>query len=118
MKYMLLIYENEQALDDEIREDCYDESLQLVDRIRANAGSSSLPRRCTRPTRRRASACVTASRSSPTAPLPRRASSSAASSWSTSTNLDEAIEIASQIPGARRGTVEVRPVVELAGLKA
>ncbi len=32
------------------------------------------------------------------------------------TDLDEAIEIASRIPGARVGTVEIRPVVEIAGL--
>ena len=31
-------------------------------------------------------------------------------------NLDEAIDIASRIPGARKGTVEVRPVFELPGL--
>jgi hypothetical protein len=31
-------------------------------------------------------------------------------------DLDEAIEVAARIPGARKGTVEVRPVVELAGL--
>jgi hypothetical protein len=31
-------------------------------------------------------------------------------------NLDEAIEIAGQIPGARKGTVEIRPVVELPNL--
>lgn len=32
------------------------------------------------------------------------------------TDLDEAIAIAGRIPAARWGTVEVRPVVELAGL--
>jgi len=31
-------------------------------------------------------------------------------------NLDEAISIASRIPGARIGTVEIRPVTEVAGL--
>jgi hypothetical protein len=31
-------------------------------------------------------------------------------------NLDEAIDIAGRIPGARKGTVEVRPVMELEGL--
>jgi len=31
-------------------------------------------------------------------------------------DLDEAIEIAAQIPGARIGTVEVRPVTEVSGL--
>jgi hypothetical protein len=30
--------------------------------------------------------------------------------------LDEALAIAARIPGARHGTVEVRPVVELANL--
>jgi hypothetical protein len=31
-------------------------------------------------------------------------------------DLDEAIAIAARIPAARKGTVEVRPVLELAGL--
>jgi hypothetical protein len=31
-------------------------------------------------------------------------------------NLDEAIEIAGRIPGARKGTVEIRPVLEIDGL--
>jgi hypothetical protein len=31
-------------------------------------------------------------------------------------DLNEAINIAAKIPGARKGTVEVRPVMELAGL--
>src|SRR5206468_33987 len=31
-------------------------------------------------------------------------------------DLNEAIEIASRIPGARVGTVEIRPIVELTGL--
>jgi hypothetical protein len=33
-------------------------------------------------------------------------------------NLDEAIGIAARVPGARIGTVEVRPVKEVAGLPA
>jgi hypothetical protein len=33
-------------------------------------------------------------------------------------NLDEAIEIAARHPGARVGTVEVRPVMEIPGLPA
>jgi hypothetical protein len=31
-------------------------------------------------------------------------------------NLDEAIEIAARHPGARLGTVEIRPIMELSGL--
>ncbi|HSO75507.1 MAG TPA: YciI family protein [Blastocatellia bacterium] len=34
----------------------------------------------------------------------------------TARDLDEAIDIGGQIPGARIGTVEIRPVIELAGL--
>ena len=33
-------------------------------------------------------------------------------------DLDEAIGIAARIPGARIGTVEIRPVTEVAGLPA
>ena len=33
-------------------------------------------------------------------------------------DLDEAIGIAGRIPGARRGTVEIRPVIEIPGLPA
>ena len=33
-------------------------------------------------------------------------------------DLNEAISIAARIPGARKGTVEVRPIMELAGLPA
>ena len=33
-------------------------------------------------------------------------------------NLDEAIDIAGRIPGARKGSVEIRPVVEIPGLPA
>jgi hypothetical protein len=31
-------------------------------------------------------------------------------------DLDEAIAVAAGIPGARKGTVEIRPVLEIAGL--
>ncbi len=31
-------------------------------------------------------------------------------------DLDEAIAVAARIPGARKGTVEVRPVLDLPGL--
>ena len=33
-------------------------------------------------------------------------------------NLDEAIDIAGRIPGARKGTVEIRPVLEIPNLPA
>ena len=33
-------------------------------------------------------------------------------------DLDEAIDVAGRLPGARLGTVEIRPVMEVAGLPA
>ena len=33
-------------------------------------------------------------------------------------NLDEAIAVAARTPGARHGTIEIRPVIELEGLPA
>ena len=33
-------------------------------------------------------------------------------------NLDEVLDIAERIPGARKGAVEIRPVVEIPGLPA
>jgi hypothetical protein len=33
-------------------------------------------------------------------------------------NLDDAIAVAARIPMARKGTVEVRPVIEISGLPA
>ena len=33
-------------------------------------------------------------------------------------DLDEAIAIAGRIPGARKGTIEIRPVIEIPGLPA
>jgi hypothetical protein len=34
------------------------------------------------------------------------------------TDLDEALKIAERIPGAKHGTVEIRPVLEISGLPA
>lgn len=33
-------------------------------------------------------------------------------------DVDEAIGVAGRIPGARLGTIEIRPVIEIAGLPA
>ena len=116
MKYMLLIYENEQSLDDEIREDCYDESLQLVDRLRERGQFlSTAP---LHPTDAATSIRVRDGKPVITdGPFAETREQLGGFFMVDVENLDEAISIASQIPGARRGTVEVRPVVELAGLK-
>lgn len=116
MKYMLLIYENEQALDNETREDCYDESIQLVHRIKeAGQFVSTAPLQST--------ATATSVRVRDGKPLitdgPFAETREQLGGYYMIdvTDLDEAIDIAARIPGARRGTVEIRPIVELAGLR-
>jgi len=112
---MLLIYENEQALDDDIRDDCYDESLQLVDRLK-NAGQfmSTAP---LQPTAAATSVRVRDGKPLITdGPFAETREQLGGFFMVDVNDLDEAIAIASRIPGARRGTVEIRPVVELAGM--
>lgn len=115
MKYMLLIYEDEHALDDEIREHCYAESLQLVDRI--SAAGQFLATDPLHPTAAATSVRVRDGKSLVTdGPFAETREQLGGYFLINVNDLDEAIGIASQIPGARRGTVEIRPVVELAGM--
>ena len=59
MRYMLLIYLDEQALDETERQKCYVESAQLAQEIHAK-GQYLAAARCTRPRRPPASGCATA----------------------------------------------------------
>jgi hypothetical protein len=116
MKYMLLIYEDENALNDEIREDCYDESLQLVDRIQANG--QFLATAPLHPTEAATSVRVRDGKQLVTdGPFAETREQLGGYFLIDVNDLDEAIDIAARIPGARRGTVEIRPVVELTGLR-
>ena len=51
--------------------------------------------------------------SPPTGRSPRRRRPSAATTWSSAKDLDEAIELAARIPGAQNGSIEVRPIWEI-----
>ncbi len=115
MKYMLLIYENEQALDDQIRDDCYDESIQLMHRIKeAGQFLATAP---LQPTAAATSVRVRDGKPLITdGPFAETREQLGGYFLIDVSDLDEAIAIAAQIPGARRGTIEVRPVVELAGI--
>lgn len=116
MKYMLLIYENERALDDEIRDDCYDESLQLVDSIRERG--QFLATGPLQPTSAATSVRVRDGKQLITdGPFAETREQLGGYFLIDVNDLDQAIEIAGRIPGARRGTVEIRPLVELAGLQ-
>jgi hypothetical protein len=116
MKYMLLIYGDENALTESAREHCYEESLQLVREIKEQGkflGASPLhhTRTATSVRLREGKSLVT------DGPFAETKEQLGGFYLIDAHDLDEAIAIAQRIPAARWGTVEVRPVVELPGLK-
>ena len=115
MKYMLLIYGDENALDQAEREQCYHESAQLAHKL--NADGKFLATAPLQLTARATSVRVRDGKRYVTdGPFAETREQLGGYFLITATDLDEAIAIAAQIPGASRGTVEVRPVVELTGL--
>jgi hypothetical protein len=117
MKYLLLIYADEQAWTDAERQACYVESTQLAHNLKANAQFVS-----TAPLQPVATAtCVKVRDSKPLVtdgPFAETREQLGGYFMIEAKNLDEAIDIAGRIPGARKGTVEIRPVVEIPNLPA
>lgn len=115
MKYMLLIYADENAWTDSEREKCYVESTQLTQQLHAKGkflGASPL-----HPIATATSVRVREGKRMVTdGPFAETREQLGGYFLIDAANLDEAIEIAGRIPGAKKGTVEVRPVVELSGL--
>src|SRR5215210_2669188 len=115
MKYMLLIYGEENALDQAEREQCYHESAQLAHQL--DAAGQFL---ATAPLHLTATATSVRVRDSKRyvtdGPFAETREQLGGYFLITANDLDEAIAIAARIPGARRGTVEIRPVIEVAGL--
>ena len=117
MKYMLLIYSDEQALGQTEREQCYRESSQLAHKI--NAAGRYLASAPLQPTSTATSVRVRAGQRLVTdGPFAETREQLGGYFLIDAGDLDEAIAIAAQIPMVRRGTVEVRPVVQLTGLPA
>lgn len=115
MKYMLLIYGNEQALDETERQDCYRESTRLAHQI--DEAGQFLATAPLQPTAAATSVRVRDGKRLVTdGPFAETREQLGGYFLIDAPDLDAAIAIAEQIPGARIGTVEVRPVVELAGL--
>jgi hypothetical protein len=115
MKYMLLIYGDERALADDERQRCYGESTRLVHELKA-AGKfvATAPLHDT-PTA--ASVRVRGGKRLVTdGPFAETREQLGGFFLVDVQDRDEAIAIAARIPGAARGTVEVRPVVELTNL--
>lgn len=115
MTYMLLIYMDENILADTEREACYKESAQLARDLHANGqylGASPLY-----PTSTATSVRVREGRSLVTdGAFAETREQLGGYFLVNAADLDEAIAIAGRIPGARQGTVEIRPVIQVAGL--
>lgn len=117
LKYMLLIYLDEQAVSEAEREHCYQESAQFAHQLQSDGrylAASPL-----QPTSMATSVQVRNGKQLVTdGPFAETREQLGGYFLVDATNLDEAISIAGQIPGARLGTVEIRPVLEIAGLPA
>jgi hypothetical protein len=117
MKYMLLIYLNEQELSETERQDCYVESTQLAHQIKSSG--QYLSANPLYPTSMATSVRVRDGKKFVTdGPFAETREQLGGYFLIDANNLDEAIAIAAKIPMARKGTVEVRPVVEIPGLPA
>jgi hypothetical protein len=115
MKYMLLIYLDEQALSDTERAQCYGESMELAHRI--NSAGQYLSAAPLYPTSTATSVRVRESKRLVTdGPFAETREQLGGFFMIDASDLDEAISIAERLPMASRGTIEVRPVVELPGL--
>jgi hypothetical protein len=115
MKYMLLIYMDEQAMDQTEREHCYVESTQLAHQLKANGQFLA-----TSPLQPVATATSVRVRDGKRmvidGPFAETREQLGGYFLVEAKDLDGAIGIAARIPGARVGTVEVRPVIEISGL--
>ena len=115
MKYMLLIYNDEQALGETEREQCYVESAQLAQRL--NSSGQYLSANPLHPTSTATSVQVRDGHRLVTdGPYAETREQLGGYFLIEARDLDEAIGIAERIPMARKGTVEIRPVMEIAGL--
>jgi len=117
MKYMLLIYHDEQALSEAERQQCYAESTELAKEI--HSSGQYLAANPLHPTSMATSVRVRNGKRLVTdGPFAETREQLGGYFLIEANNLDEAIGIAVRIPMARKGTVEVRPVIEIPGLPA
>lgn len=115
MKYLLLIYLEENALSETEREDCYVESAQLAQQL--NSKGQYLATAPLHPVATATSVRVRDGKPLITdGPFAETREQLGGFFLINAQDLDEAIAIAARIPGARVGTVEIRPVIEVAGL--
>jgi hypothetical protein len=115
MKYMLLIYLDEQALSETEQEACYVESTELAQQLHSNG--QYLAANPLHPTSMATSVRVRDGKRFVTdGPFAETREQLGGYFLVDARDLDQAIGIAARIPMARKGTVEIRPVIEIAGL--
>ena len=115
MKYMLLIYGDEQALSETERKDCYAESTQLAHDLQSKG--QYLSANPLHPTAMATSVRVRNGKRLVTdGPFAETREQLGGYFLIEAKNLDEALAVAARIPMACKGTVEVRPVIEMPGL--
>ena len=115
MKYLLLIYLSDDAMTECQRVQCYDESTKLAHELHAAGqylGASPLQPASTATTVR----VRNGKRVVTDGPFAEAREQLGGYYLVEADHLDEAIDIAGRIPGARAGTVEVRPLMEIPGL--
>lgn len=115
MKYMLLVYLDEKALSDDEREHCYVESAQLTQDLNTKgqyviASPLHSVATATSVRLREGKRLVT------DGPFAETREQLGGFYMVEVEDLDEAIRVAERIPVARLGTIEIRPVQEIAGL--
>jgi hypothetical protein len=115
MKYMLLIYSDEKAWTEREREQCFAESTALTHELHKEGkflGASPL-----HPVATATSVRVRqGKRQLMDGPFTETHEQLGGYFLIDATNLDEAIDIAGRIPAAKKGTVEVRPILDLPDL--
>ncbi|HXR14730.1 MAG TPA: YciI family protein [Terriglobales bacterium] len=115
MKYMLLIYADENGWTEAERQQCYGESTQLAHTLKANGQFLA-----TAPLQPVSTATTVQVRNGKRlvtdGPFAETREQLGGFFMVEAKNLDEAIDIAGRVPGARKGTVEIRPVVEIPNL--
>lgn len=115
MRYMLLIYGEEDAWTPDEREECYVESTALAHRLKEKG--QYLSANPLQPVATATSVQVRDGKRMITdGPFAETREQLGGYFLVEADNLDAALEIAGQIPAARKGTVEIRPLVDIPNL--
>jgi hypothetical protein len=117
MKYMLMVYLDEQAMSEAEREHCYVESAQLTQDL--NSTGHYVHASPLHPVATATSVRVRSGKRLVTdGPFAETREQLGGFYLIEAADLDEAIAIAERIPPAKFGTIEIRPVMEIEGLPA